>query len=109
MEKKNDLNCVLMEGKIKGNVNFVAKKDEISYCIFNVENENKQDNLPFAQKSMFTVIAFESLADACKANLRNDQPVRLTGVLRANFFESEKGKSNVTFIMAQHVEIQKTK
>lgn len=100
----NDLNSILIEGKLKDDPQFSYSPKGISICYFSIvsKRSHKVDCKYEEILYISDIVVFAEMADACRENLRKDRSVRVVGRLESN---EDDGAIHV-FIHAEHVEFK---
>ena len=107
MKKIDNLNSLILEGVVI----FYPHKSEASDVLnFTVGSERYYKNMAgedVTETSYFKVVAFGSM---CKIPLKDGVGVRIVGRLKRNIWtDSEDMKHREAQIVAEHIEIKKTK
>lgn len=100
----NDLNSILIEGKLKDDPQFSYDPHGALSCYFSIvsNRRHKVDDEYQTIPQTFDIVVFSEMADACRENLRKDRGVRVVGRLESN---EDDGAIHV-FIHAEHVEFK---
>ena len=102
----NDLNSVILEGVVIGEPHLVETSD-VNFTIETTHYYKNGAGEDVEEKSQFKVVAFGSM---CKKPLKDGVGVRIVGRLRQNIWTDSDGmKRKEVQIVAEHIEIKKTK
>jgi len=104
----NNLNQVLIEGKLVKNPELSHTTDGTAVCTFSVASNRfirEKLNDEFQKEvSFFDITALTELANNCASNLKKGRGVRIIGRLKQDRWEGPKGKiHSKVYIVADHV------
>ena len=98
----NDLNSVLIEGRVKGEPKLSYSSHGTPICHFSIKSKrcHRVDDKYQEKVHTFDVVVVSQLAERCMEYLRKDKGIRIVGRL-----ESDED-SIITIIQAEHVEFK---
>ena len=103
----NDLNSLILEGVVSGEPHLVKTSDGLNFTVETTCYYKNSAGEDVAVKFQFSVVAFGSM---CKIPLKDGVGVRIVGRLNQNKWTDSEGASHSEVqIVAEHIEIKKTK
>lgn len=105
----NEINSLLLEGVVIGepHLNETSTTSVLNFTIENTRYYKNKAGEDVTETSQFRVVAFGSM---CKIPLKEGSGVRIVGRLKQNKWTDSKGASHSEVqILAEHIEIRKTK
>jgi single-strand DNA-binding protein len=105
----NDLNSVLIEGKLTGNPDFCLTAEGESVCAFVIVSARYYETKTGIEKELnfFGIEARGKLAEACSKQGREGRGARVVGRLKQWCWTDSKGDNQPgVFIIAEHVEFR---
>ena len=103
----NDLNSLILEGVVSGEPHLVETSDVLNFTVETTHYYKNKSGRYVTETSEFKVVAFGSM---CKIPLKEGSGVRIVGRLKQNKWTDSEGASHSEVqIVAEHIEIRKTK
>ena len=103
----NDLNSLILEGVVSGEPHLVKTSDVLNFTVETTRYYKNRAGEDVAETFQFSVVAFGSM---CKIPLKDGSGVRVVGRLKQNKWTDSEGASHSEVqIVAEHIEIRKTK
>jgi single-strand DNA-binding protein len=105
----NDLNSLLIQGKVFGEPILKETKNGTFVCNFIIEYNRyyKQKNERINEKSFFDVETWGKLSLNCNENLYNDKEIRIVGRIKENRWNDSTGILQTKVkIIAEHIEFK---
>ena len=107
----NDINSVILEGTVNGNVIFYkTKNNTVCELLIAVKRFYKNENDEQSEEiSHFVVIAYGNIAKFCHDRAKNGMGIRVVGRLKENhYFDSDNNKHSKIVVLAEHIEYKYT-
>ena len=105
----NDLNSLILEGVISGKpiLNETSTTSVLNFTVETTHYYKNRAGEDVEEKSQFKVVVFGNM---CKMPLKEGSSVRVVGRLKQNKWTDSEGASHSEVqIVAEHIEIRKTK
>ena len=103
----NNLNSLILEGVVSGEPHLVKTSDVLNFTVETTRFYKNEAGECVTETSQFKVVAFGSM---CKIPLKEGSGVRIVGRLKQNKWTDSEGASHSEVqIVAEHIEIKKTK
>jgi single-strand DNA-binding protein len=105
----NNLNSVMVEGRVKSNPKLLRMLNGIATCSFTIATERIyiQDEEPRKEVSNFEVCAYEKLAEVWAEYLKEGRMVRVVGRLKQDKWITDKNEPiSKVCIIADHIEFR---
>ena len=103
----NMINSLIIEGVVSGEPHLVKTSDVLNFTIETTCYYKNSAGEDVEVKFQFSVVAFGSM---CKIPLKDGSGVRIVGRLKQNKWTDSEGASHSEVqIVAEHIEIKKTK
>ena len=103
----NDLNSLILEGVVSGEPHLVETSDVLNFTVETTRYYKNRAREDVTETSQFKVVAFGRM---CKIPLKEGSGVRVVGRLKQNKWTDSEGASHSEVqIVAEHIEIRKTK
>ena len=103
----NDLNSILIEGKLVRDVNLKTTASGTAVCTFSMVSTRyyKQDDGLQKEISYFDVQAWGKLAETCHQNGTKNRGVRVVGRIKQESWQDKDGnQKDKIVIVAEHIE-----
>ena len=103
----NMMNSLFIEGVIKGEPHLVETSDVLNFTVETTRYYKNRAGEDVEEKSQFKVVVYGRM---CKLPLKDGVGVRIVGRLKQNKWTDSEGASHSEVqIVAEHIEIRKTK
>ena len=103
----NMLNSLIIEGVVSGEPHLVETSDVLNFTVETTRYYKNRAGEDVEEKSQFKVVVYGSM---CKLSLKDGVGLRLVGRLKQNKWTDSEGASHSEVqIVAEHIEIRKTK
>ena len=103
----NMINSLILEGVVSGEPHLVKTSDVLNFTVETTCYYKNSAGEGVTETSQFKVVAFGSM---CKIPLKEGSSVRVVGRLKQNIWTDSEGASHSEVqIVAEHIEIKKTK
>jgi single-stranded DNA-binding protein len=104
----NDLNTVIIEGVVKGEPHHegMGATDRINFTVESCRYYKTRDGNDATERSQFKVVAYGRM---CGTPLKDGSEIRLVGRLRESVWSTEGVTHSEVQIVAEHIEIRKSK
>ena len=103
----NMINSLIIEGVVSGEPHLVETSDVLNFTVETTRYYKNRAGEDVAETFQFSVVAFGSM---CKIRLKDGSGVRVVGRLKQNKWTDSEGASHSEVqIVAEHIEIKKTK
>ena len=103
----NMLNSLIIEGVVSGEPHLVKTSDVLNFTIETTCYYKNRAGEDVEEKSQFKVVVYGRM---CKLSLKDGAGVRIVGRLKQNKWTDSEGASHSEVqIVAEHIEIRKTK
>ena len=103
----NDLNSLILEGVVSGEPLLVKTSDVLNFTVETTRYYKNRAGEDVEEKSQFKVVVYGRM---CKLSLKDGSGVRVVGRLKQNKWTDSEGASHSEVqIVAEHIEIKKTK
>ena len=103
----NDLNSLIIEGVVSGEPHLVETSDVLNFTVETTRFYKNKAGEYVEEKSQFKVVVYGRM---CKLPLKEGSGVRIVGRLKQNKWTDSEGASHSEVqIVAEHIEIKKTK
>ena len=103
----NDLNSLILEGVVIGEPHLVETSDVLNFTVETTCYYKNRAGEDVEEKSQFKVVVYGRM---CKVSVKDGVGVRIVGRLKQNKWTDSEGASHSEVqIVAEHIEIRKTK
>ena len=104
----NDMNSVIIEGVVKGEPHHeeMGATGRINFTVESCRYYKTRDGNDATERSQFKVVAYGRM---CGTPLKDGSEVRLVGRLRESVWSTEGVSHSEVQIVAEHIEIRKSK
>lgn len=103
----NMINSLIIEGVVSGEPHLVKTSDVLNFTVETTRYYKNRAGEDVEEKSQFKVVVYGRM---CKLPLKEDSSVRVVGRLKQNKWTDSEGASHSEVqIVAEHIEIRKTK
>lgn len=104
----NDMNSLVIEGVVKGEPHHeeMGATGRINFTVESCRYYKTRDGNDATERSQFKVVAYGRM---CGTPLKDGSEVRLVGRLRESVWSTEGVTHSEVQIVAEHIEIRKTK
>ena len=104
----NDMNSVIIEGVVKGEPHHeeMGATGRINFTVESCRYYKTRDGNDATERSQFKVVAYGRM---CGTPLKDGSEVRLVGRLRESVWSTEGVTHSEVQVVAEHIEIRKTK
>ena len=103
----NDLNSLILEGVVSGEPHLVKTSDVLNFTVETTRYYKNRAGEDVEEKSQFKVVVYGRM---CKLPLKDGVVIRVVGRLKQNKWTDSEGASHSEVqIVAEHIEIKKTK
>ena len=103
----NNLNSLLLEGVVMGEPHKSEASDVLNFTVETTRYYKNRAGEDVEEKSQFKVVVYGRM---CKLSLKDGVGVRIVGRLKQNKWTDSEGASHSEVqIVAEHIEIRKTK
>ena len=103
----NMINSLILEGVVSGEPHLVKTSDVLNFTVETTRYYKNRAREDVEEKSQFKIVVFGSM---CKIPLKDGSVVRVVGRLKQNIWTDSEGASHSEVqIVAEHIEIRKTK
>ena len=101
------INSLIIEGVVSGEPHLVEKSDVLNFTVETTRYYKNRAGEDVEEKSQFKVVVYGRM---CKMPLKEGSGVRVVGRLKQNKWTDSEGASHSEVqIVAEHIEIRKTK
>ena len=103
----NMINSLIIEGVVSGEPHLVEKSDVLNFTVETTRYYKNRAGEDVEEKSQFKVVVYGRM---CNLPLKDGVGVRIVGRLKQNIWTDSDGmKHSEVQIVAEHIEIKKTK
>ena len=103
----NDLNSLFLEGVVIGEPHLVETSDVLNFTVETTRYYKNRAGEDVEEKAQFKVVVYGRM---CKLPLKEGSSIRIVGRLKQNIWTDSEGASHSEVqIVAEHIEIRKTK
>ena len=103
----NMINSLIIEGVVSGEPHLVETSDVLNFTVETTRYYKNRAGEDVEEKSQFKVVVYGRM---CKLPLKEGSSVRVVGRLKQNKWTDSEGASlSEVQIVAEHIEIRKTK
>ena len=103
----NNLNSLILEGVVIGEPHLVETSDVLNFTVETTRYYKNRAGEDVEEKSQYKVVVYGRM---CKLPLKDGVGVRIVGRLKQNIWTDSDGmKHSEVQIVAEHIEIKKTK
>ena len=103
----NELNSLILEGVVSGEPHLVKTSDVLNFTVETTRYYKNRAGEDVEEKSQFKVVVYGRM---CKLPLKDGVVIRVVGRLKQNKWTDSEGASHSEVqIVAEHIEIKKTK
>ena len=101
------INSLILDGVVSGDPHLVETSDVLNFTVETTRYYKNRAGEDVEEKSQFKVVVYGSM---CKLSLKDGVGLRLVGRLKQNKWTDSEGASHSEVqIVAEHIEIRKTK
>lgn len=101
------INSLIIEGVVSGEPHLVETSDVLNFTVETTRYYKNRAGEDVEEKSQFKVVVYGRM---CKLPLKEGSGVRVVGRLKQNIWTDSEGASHSEVqIVAEHIEIKKTK
>ena len=101
------INSLIIEGVVSGEPHLVETSDVLNFTVETTRYYKNRAGEDVEEKSQFKVVVYGRM---CKLPLKEGSGVRVVGRLKQNIWTDSEGASHSQVqIVAEHIEIKKTK
>jgi single-strand DNA-binding protein len=103
---KNDLNSILLEGRVSNHPEYSKDGKGVTICRFDVAVTRYPPGGGTPEVSFFVVSVRDRLAETMRSVLQKGLQVRVVGRLRQERWEAKTEKRSKVIVYAEHVELR---